>query len=297
MGAFADLRAGLIQRSAPRAADYGAHLYFSGIDLPPPGSIRVPTRHGEVRCDVYRPREAAGPPPVYVHFHGGAFLMRYPKMDDFFARFLAAECGAVVVNVDYDVAPQVRYPVAQEQAHDVLAWVARNSDVLAADATRLAIGGFSAGGNLAASACLQARDRASCAPALQVLGVPSLDVAEAVQEKSSPITTPMVTPGLQRLVRKTYFRNASRRAEPYASPLLAADVTGLPPAVIITAAFDVLRAEGDAYARRLAEAGIEVVHRVVPNADHYFLDGDRTGARGLLDLIARTMNAKLSVSA
>jgi acetyl esterase len=297
MGAFANLTAYLMQRSAPRAADYGAHLYFAGIDLPPPTSTWLPTRHGIVRCDVYRPRQSEPAPPVYVHFHGGAFIMRYPKMDDFFARFVASECGAVVVNVDYDVAPQVRYPVAHEQAHDVLAWVAENAHDLGADPERIAVGGFSAGGNLAASACLQARDQGTCSPVLQILGVPSLDVAEDVRAKTSPIPEPMITPGLLRLVRKTYFRDGSRRSEPYASPLLAPDLSGLPPAVVITGAHDVLRAEGDAYARRLAEADVEVVHRVAAEADHYFLDGDRSRARALLELVARTLNGKLAVSA
>lgn len=297
MGALADLTAYLMQRSAQRTADYGAHLYFSGIDLPPPASIRVPSRHGDVRCDVYRPRRTPVPPPLYVHFHGGAFIMRYPKMDDFFARFLAAECGAVVVNVDYDVAPQVRYPVAHEQAHDVLSWVARNGAELSADPSRVAVGGFSAGGSLAASACLQARDHGSCRPLLQLLAVPSLDVAEDEHMKSSPHPAPMITPRLLGLVRKTYFRDRSRRAEPYASPLLAPDLAGLPPALVITAAHDVLRAEGDAYAHRLADAEVEVVHRVAAQVDHYFLDGDRSRARAMLDFIARTLNDKLAVTA
>lgn len=220
--------------------------------------------------------------------------MRYPMLDDFFARFVAAECGAVVVNVDYDVAPQVRYPVAQHQAHDVTVWVALHGEALSADGGRVAVGGFSAGGNLAASACLQARDLGSCEPALQLLGVPSLDVAEDVTDKSSPLGSPMISPGLLRLVRKTYFRDASSRSEPYPSPLLRADLTRLPPAVVVTGEYDVLRAEGDHYARRLVEAGVEVVHQVTSGADHYFLDGDRTRARETLDLMAFAMNERFA---
>lgn len=297
MALFADMSAYLMQKSGPRTVVYGKALYFSGLDLEAPTSVRIPTRHGPVRCDVYRPREAAGvPPPVYVHFHGGAFIMRYPMMDDFFARHIAAECAAVVVNVDYDVAPQARFPVAQHQAHDVIAWLAQHADQLSANGSRVAVGGFSAGGNLAASACLQARDHSSCEPALQVLGVPSLDVVEDVSAKSSPLVAPMVSPALLRLVRKTYFRDRSARSDPYASPLLAPDLTGLPPAVVITGELDVLRAEGDAYARRLTDAGVEVVHQVVPSADHYFLDGDRTRARQTLGLVVRTMREKLGTS-
>src|SRR5512141_2787346 len=113
-----------MQKSAPLTVGYGKDLVLAGADLPAPTRIRVPTRHGRVRCEVYRPDAAQPDPPVYVHLHGGAFVMRHPRMDDFFARYVAATCDAVVVNVDYDVAPQARYPVAQEQAHDVAAWVA-----------------------------------------------------------------------------------------------------------------------------------------------------------------------------
>ncbi len=191
-----------------------------------------------------------------------------------------------MVNVDYAVAPQARYPVAQEQAHDVAAWVAANGPSLDADGRRVAIGGFSAGGNLAASAALQARDLASFRPVLQVLGVPALDVAGDVLAKTSPLPDPMVSPGLLRLVRATYFRDAARRSEPYASPLLAQDLSGVAPALVLTAEHDVLRAEGDAYARRLAEAGVEVTHQVLTGRDHYFLEGDGPcGVHATLGLI------------
>src|SRR4051812_35457657 len=110
MGVLHDARAYLIQKSAPRTVRYGESHRDSGTDLPAPTSIEVPTRHGLVRCDLYRPAVATTAlRPAYVHFHGGAFLMRYPQMDDFFARIVAAETGALVVNVDYDVAPQVRF--------------------------------------------------------------------------------------------------------------------------------------------------------------------------------------------
>ncbi|MEO5709914.1 MAG: alpha/beta hydrolase [Nocardioidaceae bacterium] len=289
MGIRADMTAYVLQKSAPFTVDYGKSLYFSGADLPGPTRISVPTRHGRVRCDVYRPQDDGETPPVYVHLHGGAFVMRYPKMDDFFARFVAEECRAVVVNVDYDVAPQARYPVAQQQAHDVAAWVAGHGFEFGADGDRVAVGGFSAGGNLAASAALQARDLGSFSPVLQVLGVPSLDVAAGLDTKTSPIPSPMITPSLLRLVRSTYFRDETTRADAYASPLLAPDVGGLAPAVVVTAEYDVLRAEGDAYAARLSDAGVDVVHRVVTGRDHYFLDGDRVRARGTLDLVAHRL--------
>ena len=249
----------------------------------------MPTRHGKVRCDVYRSDRDEPAPPVYVHLHGGAFVMRYPKMDDFFARFVVAQTGAVVVNVDYDVAPQARFPVAQHQAHDVAAWLAKNGDRLGVDGSRVAVGGFSAGGNLAASAAMQARNMGTFQPVLQLLGVPAVDIAGDPDAKHATSPASMITPRLLRLVRSTYFRDEAAREDPYASPLRAADLADLAPALVLTAERDVLRAEGDAYARRLAEAGVEVVHRVVPGVDHYFLDGGRTQARHTLDLIAEEL--------
>lgn len=287
-----DLTALAIGLTAPYRVDYGKSLYFSGTDLPRPRSLRVPTRHGRVRCEIYRPDVPSGG-PAYVHLHGGAFLMRFPKMDDFFCRLIAAEVGAVVVNVDYDVAPRARFPVAQEQAHDVAAWLAEHPEPLSIDPTRIAIGGFSAGGNLAASACLQARDLGSFRPAFQLLGVPSLNVAEPGEAKTSPLAQPMLDPRILALVRSTYFRDPSSRSSPYASPLLADSVEELPPTLVITAELDLLRAEGDAYADRLRAAGVPVEHLVVPGADHYFLDGHRERARGTLDHIVASMLANL----
>lgn len=288
VGWYADATALLANLTAPLTVRYGDALQLTGDTVDDPERWRVPTRHGTVRCDVYRPttgrHAATGPVPVYLHLHGGAFIMRHARMDDFFARYVVANAGVAVVNVDYDVAPRHRYPVAHEQAHDVLRWVSQHAGTQGVDGSRLVVGGFSAGGNLAASACLQARDDGAHPARLQVLGVPSLDVAST--RKTATVPDPMIDERLLRLVRATYFKDESRRSEPYASPLLAEDLHGLPPAVVVTAERDALRAEGDAYARRLAEAGVAVEHHVVPGKDHYFLDpADLDQARRWMDVL------------
>ncbi|MFL6156794.1 MAG: alpha/beta hydrolase fold domain-containing protein, partial [Marmoricola sp.] len=165
------------------------------------------------------------------------------------------------------------------------------------DQDRIAVGGFSAGGNLAASAALQARDLGSFEPACQLLAVPSLDVAEDPALKTSPLTSPMIGPGLLNLVRRTYFRDVDARRSPYASPLRATSLEGVAPAVVITGEYDVLRAEGDAYAARLAQDGVDVVHEVVPGADHYFLETGRARARTTLDLVVAQLRRHLGVTA
>jgi acetyl esterase len=218
-------------------------------------------------------------------------MMRHPRMDDFFARFLVAEAGVAVVNVDYDIAPRHRYPIAHHQAHDVLLWLSQHAADGDLDGSRLAVGGFSTGGNLAASACLQARDQGTPMPRLQLLGVPFLDVRGV---KPAVVENPRIGPAILRLTHSTYFKDESRRCEPYASPLLSDDMHGLPPAVVVTAEWDALRSEGDAYAGRLASAGVPVVHQVVPECDHYFLAGDRRRARELLDMMARETARQLA---
>ena len=226
----------------PSPSRYGDNLRFAGSDLPAPKRVRIQTRHGKVRVLLYRP--APGPLPVHVHLHGGAFLMRYPAMDDWWCRYVAATAGVVVANVDFEVAPRVTYPVAQHQAHDVAA-------ALAADGTPVSVGGFSSGGGLAASVALQARDSGSFVPTLQVLGIPALDLSAEPRDDDPG----MISPELRRLVRRVYVPDPASRLEPYASPLLAEDLRGLPPAIVLTAERDVLRAEGDAYAHRLRAAG------------------------------------------
>jgi len=284
-----DVRAWLMQKSAPLTVHYGRALQIAGQDLPPPRPLEVPTRHGRVRCELYL-SPARQNPPVYLHLHGGAFIMRHPRMDDFFARFVVAQTGLAVLTVDYATAPQVSYPVAHEQAHDVAEHVAHHGRDLGVDGDRLGVGGFSAGGNLAASVCLQARDRSSFEPRFQLLGVPCLDVAQEYADKQ-PVGSPMLGPGILDLVRATYFRDPSRRTDPYASPLLAPNVADLPPTMTVTAELDLLRAEGDAYAARLTEARVPVQHRVVARRDHYFLD--RTNARTEMDLMAGALRRHL----
>ncbi|GGF45587.1 lipase [Marmoricola endophyticus] len=274
MSLSADASAWVNQKLAPLFVRYGRGLTLAGADLPR-RRVRLGTRHGRIPAWVYEAPAARG---THVHLHGGAFMMRYPSMDDFLARFVAAEAGCRVVLPDYRVAPQVRYPVAHEQVHDAVLWAAGEWD------EPVSVGGFSSGGNLAASAALQARDAGSVTPVLQVLGVPSTDVADDAKRTVTGARS-MITPGLIASVRQTYFTDASRRAEAYASPLLAGRLEGLPPALVLTAEHDLLRAEGDAYAARLAEAGVATEHHVVPHADHYFLSSPEQ-ARPWLDLVA-----------
>ncbi len=271
---------------------YGDELRFAGTDLPAPRRLTVPTRHGPTPVHVYRDPAwgpATEPRPTYVHFHGGAWLMRHPAMDDFWCRYLVATAGVAVVNVDFRTGPYAVYPVAQEQGHDVVAWLAEHGADVGVTPDRIAVGGFSSGGGMAASVCLQGRDSGRFTPRLQVLGVPALDLAGDL-----PPGDGMISPQLRRLVRRVYFPDAARRAEPYASPVLAPDLRGLPPAVVLTAERDTLRPDGERYAVRLREAGVPVVEDLTPGADHYFLSADLVRARRTMAMVAEQVAAHLA---
>lgn len=275
-------RAMAYHASARWTVRYGAELTFAGADLRPE-RITVPTRHGSIPLHVYRPAGAAAAGgPAYVHFHGGAWLMRYPQMDDFWCRYVADRGGVTVYNVDFRTGPYVAYPVSQHQGHDAAAWVAGLGGPVA-------VGGLSSGGGIAAAVCLQARDLGSFGPVLQVLGVPALDLASDL-----PAGTGTISPSLRGLVRRVYFPDPATRAEPYASPVLAPDLTGLPPAVVLTAERDTLRRDGLRYVARLREAGVEVWHDETPGADHYFLTEDLARARVTMAETTRRIAAALA---
>ncbi|MFJ8964723.1 alpha/beta hydrolase [Lentzea sp. NPDC102401] len=268
---------------------YGEALRFAGSDLPRPRMIRVPTRHGRVRVHVYQPHAEPVPGAAHVHFHGGAFLMRYPFMDDWWCRYLAATTNVPVLNVDFRAAPYVAYPVAHHQCHDVAAWAAAGGGELRLDGAKISVGGFSSGGNLAASVSLQARDGGHWLPALQVLGIPVLDFHNEPGHEPG-----MITPQLRRLVRRVYFPDPAGQLDPWASPLLATNLSGLPPAVVLTAERDVLRHDGRRYAARLREAGVPVHHDETPGTDHYFLTEDPVRARTTMAMVAESIGTAVS---
>ncbi len=272
----------LLHATARFTVRYGERLRFAGSDLPRPRRLRVPTRHGPVPVWEYAPPALRGrdDAPAHVHLHGGAWLMRHPFMDDWWCRYLAATAGVRVLNVDFTTAPYAVYPRAQEQSHDVAAWAAASAPV--------SVGGFSSGGGMAAAVCLMARDTGSFTPRLQVLGVPALDLATEVPRGAGAIS-----PSLRALVRAAYFPDPASRSEPYASPLLAPSLSGLPRALVLTAERDTLRRDGDDYAVRLREAGVEVWHHTTPGVDHYFLTEDPVRARTTMARVADEVAAAL----
>jgi acetyl esterase len=219
----------------------------------------------DVRVRVYHPDPADAPPqgiPGVLSLFGGAFRIGgigYPTTDAANRR-RALDAGVVVAAVDYALAPEHQYPVAVEQAYAALEWLFASAGDLGIDRRRIAIAGVSAGANLAAAVTLVNRERAGLPLRLQLLEVPVVDLTGRHLDLRA--TRPLGIPRFiamreLRSVANTYLRRPADAYEPFASPLLAASHEGLPPAVILTAEYDPLRGDGDAYGAALRRAGVD----------------------------------------
>ncbi|MEQ8858577.1 MAG: alpha/beta hydrolase [Pseudomonadales bacterium] len=213
----------------------------------------IPGPGGALAVRVYTP-EGPGPFPVYVNFHGGGWVIGDLDTADTVCRGIATTAGCVVVSVDYRLAPEHRFPAAVEDAFAATAWVAGHMAELNGNG-RLAVGGESAGSNLAAVVCQQARDRNGPAIDFQLLLYPVTDCdldRASYRENGNGYLLELNT---MRWFWDHYCPDPAERQSPQASPLRAADLSGLPPALVVTAEFDPLRDEGEAYAAALAAAG------------------------------------------
>jgi acetyl esterase len=240
------------------------------------------------------PAGTAGRPPVHVNFHGGGYVMSMPMMDDALCRFLAVEAGVVVVNVQYVVAPQHPFPAPTTQAYEVVRWVAGHGAEHGWDGARLTVGGQSAGGGLAAAVARQALERGEPSIALQVLHYPPLDLATAGRDKKAAVARPMLRPWMADVFDTSYVPDPEERADRLVSPAHpgdSADLRGIAPALVVTAEYDLLRAEGVRYAERLRAAGALVEHHDVAGADHGYDGSDDEKARSTYALMARHLRS------
>jgi acetyl esterase len=216
-------------------------------------------RAGAIPLRLYVPPAAPTPGPLLVYFHGGGWVQGSIATHDAGCRLLAHLSGVRVLSVDYRLAPEHPYPAAADDAVAAYAWAADHADRLGADPARLAVGGDSAGGNLAAVVALAARDDERLPDAVfQLLLYPVTDVAAKTESYARFCDGYLLTEsGMDWFISK-YLPDPARRTEPRASPLRAPVLSGLPPAYVATCIPDVLRDEGEAYAARLREAGVAV---------------------------------------
>jgi acetyl esterase len=215
---------------------------------------------GQIPLRLYRPAGVsdATPLPVYVYFHGGGWVIGDLESHDVLCRQLTAESGACVIAVDYRLAPEHKFPAAADDAWAATRWIVGHAGELGVDAGRLAVGGDSAGGNLAAVVALMARDAGGAAIALQVLIYPVTDVGRESPSYADFADGYMLTRDSMRWFTAHYLGRKEEANDWRVSPLRAPSLVGLPPALILTAGFDPLRDEGAAYATRLREAGVTV---------------------------------------
>ncbi|MFJ4782215.1 alpha/beta hydrolase [Streptomyces sp. NPDC088794] len=253
--------------------------------------LTIPTSVAPARAVVYLPTtEGDDPPPVHVNFHGGGYVMSVTEIDDPLCRFLAVEAGAVVINVDYAVAPQHPFPAPPRQAYEVVRWVAEHGPEHGWDGGRLTIGGQSAGGGLAAAVARQALEESGPSIALQVLHYPPLDLTTEARSKRAAVDKPVLRPWMTDVFDTAYIPDVELRRDRLVSPAHPSDtvdLTGIAPAVVITAEFDLLKAEAMAYADRLRVAGALVEYRDVSGVDHGYDGQDDQKARATYELIAR----------
>ena len=230
---------------------------------------QIPVAGGAIRVRVFTPHVAA-PRPALVYFHGGGWVTGDVETHEGICRTLANAAGCVVASVDYRCAPEFTYPTAAEDAFAATRWVVEQAPQLGVDARRLAVCGDSAGGNLAAAAALMARDRGGPALALQVLVYPITDCDFERPSYKQNAEGYMLTAESMRFYWDQYVPNAADRTQPYVSPMRAASHANLAPALVITAEYDPLRDEGEAYAQVLAAAGVPVTQSRYPGMIHAF---------------------------
>jgi acetyl esterase len=227
----------------------------------------IPVEGGRIRLRLYRP-VGSGPFPLHVFLHGGGWCIGTLDDRDPRCQALAAGAGCLVVSVDYRMAPENQYPTPPEDCFRALTWLVAHAEELDVDASRVSVGGESAGANLAAVVALMARDRGGPALRFQLLDVPAVDLT---------LTQPSIEEfGTGYLLERrdmesfidNYLPDRSLVTDPYVSPLFAEDLSGLPPAWITTMSHDPLQDDGKAYADRLREAGVEVWYRQLQGHIH-----------------------------
>jgi acetyl esterase len=240
---------------------------------------------GRLRVRLYRPAgSVARLLPAILFFHGGGFVIGSPEGYDLPCRYFAARTGCAVVAVDYRLAPEHKFPAAIDDGVAAFRWLATEGSSLGLDPARIVIAGDSAGGTIAAVVAQEVRGEPQ-APCLQWLIYPATDLGEErPSHESCGEGFLLMRPDLE-WFRDQYLTDLAQVIDPRVSPLRAADLSGLPPALIYTAGFDPLRDEGRAYADRLAAAGVKAVHREFDSLIHGFV-----GMRGALPAAARAMD-------
>lgn len=265
----------------------------------PVGEVRdilVPGPAGNLPVRLYHPAPGKARPLV-VYFHGGGWVIGDVELVDKPCRALANASGCVVASVNYRLSPESKFPAPAEDCYQATKWLAEHAQEIGARPGTLAVAGDSAGGNLAAAVALMARDRGGPKLAYQLLIYPVTAPAKGTRSASYTENADgyLLTRAGMEWFWDHYLAQAEDGRNPYASPLFAEDLRGLPPAMVVTAEFDPLRDEGRAYAKRLAEAGVAVREAHYADMIHgfFWMAGALERGRELTAEIGRELQARL----
>lgn len=233
-------------------------------------NLRIPVPGGDIGIRIYTP-DAPAPRPALLYFHGGGWVVCNLDTHEVICTAIAHRAGAVVISVDYRLAPEHKFPTAVTDCYAATAWVASNAARLGIDPKRICVGGDSAGGTLATVVSLKSKREKGPAIALQAMVYPVTDMSSFDTGSYSEFADGYsLTRSMMEWFRDHYLSGVADRDNVYASPLLATDLTGLPPALVITAECDPLRDEGEAYAKRLEQAGVPVTFKRYAGMIHPF---------------------------
>jgi len=276
-----------------RAADYRAALaamppFAPGDPVAAQQDLVLDGAAGPLNARLYRPDDSTSPLPLVIYFHGGGFVLCGLDSHDNICRSLARRSGALVLSVDYRLAPEARFPAAANDAVAAVRWAAAHAARLGADPARLAVAGDSVGGNLAAVACQQLRG-SGIALAHQLLLYPYLDCTDTAAGSASYRECSegyFLSAAELDWYRGQYLATPADAADVRASPLHQRDLHGLPPATIITAEFDPLRDQGEAYGEALQRAGSSATVRRWPGQFHGFIS-----MQGVIDAASHALDA------
>jgi len=250
------------------------------IQLPEVRDLSIPGDAGPITARLYRPEARTRHPGLLVYFHGGGWVVGDTDSADSVCRFLCAHADVAVLSVNYRLAPEHPFPAAVDDTLVAMRYAVTNAAALRIDPHAIAVGGDSAGGNLAAVLCQQAKMGLAPMPVFQLLFFPVTDTSAKTRSYELFGDGYFLTEAQMDWYIDHYLPNAADRLDPRASPLLAEDLSGLPPAYVAVAGFDPLRDEGEAYARRLREAGVPVALNRHSGLVHAFVNTTGIGTTG-----------------
>ena len=267
-------------------------------DPPAVGAVRelhAAGEHAVLPMRLYEPVQGTWPHPVLVYYHGGGWVIGDLDTHDVVCRQLCVNSGCAVLSVDYRLGPEHRFPAAVDDAHAAARWVREHGAAHGLDATRMALGGDSAGGNLAAVTAIAMRDAGEAAAQLQLLISPATDMRAVAPSHSHNGQGYVLTADTIAYFRRHYITDPQQWADWRASPLLAQDLSHLPPALVLTAGFDPLRDEGRQYADALSAAGVRTQYICFERQIHGFITMGRVidEAHSALDLCGAVLRRAL----